>query len=105
MGNSRYRWPPTIAAGDSVMEKPLRAAFDAIRPRATRTNSIFCPTFASGGLSGCRDDHPRHAETVGGHAEFRREERLAKRHLHLPALRQRAEHTLGFGIVRRFDRQ
>src|SRR6266404_8123395 len=37
------------------------------------------------------NDHPRHTEAVGHHAEAWREEGLSKRHLHLPALGQCVE--------------
>src|SRR6266566_4412355 len=41
------------------------------------------------------DDHPAHAEAVGHHAEAVGQERLAQRHLHLPAIAERREQPLG----------
>lgn len=40
-------------------------------------------------------DHPRRAKAVDAHSEGGREERLAQRHLYLPALAQGAEYALG----------
>src|SRR5258708_30781260 len=50
-------------------------------------------------------DHPGHAETVGGHAEARREEGLGQGHLHLAALAERCEQPVGLGDAGRGDRQ
>ena len=49
---------------------------------------------AASGLR-CRQDHPRHAEAVGDHAETGREEGLGQRHLDLAAVGQRVERAIG----------
>jgi hypothetical protein len=49
--------------------------------------------------------HPRHAEAVGHHAKARRKEGLSKRHLHLPALGQCVEPSVGLGFIGDSQRQ
>jgi len=51
------------------------------------------------------NDHPRHTEAVGHHAEAWREEGLSKRHLHLPALGQCVEPPVGLGFTGDSQRQ
>src|ERR1700755_3241805 len=52
-----------------------------------------------------QDHHPAYAEAVGDHAETLREEGLAERHAHLPAVRQRREHAVGMGLVAGIERE
>src|SRR6266700_375645 len=50
-------------------------------------------------------DHPAEAEAVGKHAEARRPERLAQRHLYLAAVGQRGEGAVGLGFRRHGQRE
>src|SRR3954449_1584972 len=51
------------------------------------------------------NDHPPYAELVGDHAEALSVEGLRQRHLHLSALRQRIEQSLGVGFVLGVERE
>src|SRR5689334_4465513 len=50
-------------------------------------------------------DHPADAEAIRQHAEARREKSLAQRRLHLAAIAERGEDSIGLGLVRHRERQ
>src|ERR1700677_3635801 len=62
-----------------------------------------CPPWARALV--CHKDHPADTEFVGHHAESRREERLAHRHLHLPAIGETGKKLVGIGLAVGRDRQ
>src|ERR1043165_4559303 len=64
-------------------------------PTGSITSSMYGIVCSSGGRG--NQHHPSHAELVLHHTEFRREERLAERHLDLAAAAERGEHLVGLG--------
>src|ERR1700741_2035278 len=69
-------------------------------PTGSITSSMYGMTRSRSSHRLFDQHHPSHAELVLHHAEFRREERLAERHLDLAAVAERGEQPIGlaFGL-------